>query len=382
MQVKCKLFLAWVLAISLVFFQGQTAGYAAEDYRFALALALDKLQDLDHYALDYKLVNEETGQVIFLGQVVVNEESGDLHFKSQSYEDLGGEDPGQEPERFDFYSFDNLSLAYISQGPWLDSVDFFDQEVFHGAQLAKYPELVNARVAISPNYLENISWPSDLLAILALFPNGDRLDQVDPAHLTYSQGWYQLDLERVEIPPGLFSYLPGINLRFNLESQISQRPGEDWRVQLTDWLSYNENISGFYFSRRVQQEVDWRSLNFTPGSEVDRQSFLFDERWALDSRDITDKLTQLILTFNPQEKDYRLSLTGIAEFFELNFFQYNAAKLTSASYRLDIHLVESQEPLPSFRDMEALSQAEYAYLMECLLRDREDYFHLGPTRLQ
>lgn len=330
--------------------------------------ALGDLETLEHYQINYTLTDTQTEETIAEGDFVGNQAEGDLMGR------IAYHFPKASPKQYDFefISYRNFDLAYVKLFELLDSMAFFKQPYFNLAMQEQIAELKDRYVAIESAELNRVNLQRDPFKALLMMPDLNRLSRISGANLYTINDVYLLSLERLEIPEYLFRHSTNFGLNFNLALKIEPAAQTDnhinWNVTSDQRFELSEKDNSLNFKVAVNSELSELMLPPVPeGSQRVKDNF--SRQMTLDNNVMLDKLTKVNMVYNASTQTYRMSLVGIVEQIEFNFFSDEAAGLETTEYRLDYTIKPIERELPKLDDIKKMNAAEADYILEELLNN-------------
>lgn len=330
--------------------------------------ALGDLETLEHYQINYTLTDTQTEETVAAGDFVGNQAEGDLMGR------IAYHFPKASPKQYDFefISYRDFDLAYVKLFELLDSMAFFKQPYFNLAMQEQIADLKDSYVAIESAELNRVNLQRDAFKTLLMLPDLNRLSRISGANLYTINDVYLLSLERLEIPEYLFRRSTNFGLNFNLALKIEPAAQTErhikWNVTSDQRFELSEKDNSLNFKVAVNSELSDLMLPQVPeGSQRVKDNF--SRQMTLDNNVMLDKLTKVNLVYNASTQTYRLSLVGIVEQIEFNFFSDEAAGLETTEYRLDYTIKPIERELPKLEDIKKMNAAEADYILEELLNN-------------
>lgn len=368
-------FLKTLGVLSLIFQLFNPASIKATEeisYDQAMALGFDKIKQLDDYKIEFEMMNLDTNLPLYEGVIHGKQSTGDWELEVSFFENIGTE---EEPElkTFPFHlrSYHHFYLTYTKQIEQLREWD--ELNLLSWPQNIELPLLPREDkwVKVSMNPYRDETMAANGLEKWLLIPDTERLHEISGEWVDYHQGTYQVSMERIEIPTNLFQSDGGVQLSssllidfFNDETlkKVVALVDHDFNVQ-TSKQGVHLIIESSMNLPKFLEEYAWNN------EEIEQiQSSLTDlnlnHQFEIDSRHVTNKLTHVSWQLRPRDDIYEISLTGIAEWFDLNLFdQNNTAKLQSSSLCLKMRLSPNERKIPHWTTFDSISQHELNHLI-------------------
>ncbi len=343
-------------------------------YHQVMELGFDKIQQLENFQIDFEMKDVNEDSLLYQGTFYGNQKTGDLEMQIDFFENIGTEDePELKTHPFHLYAYDYFYLVYSNQIQSLLSLGLADSPLIPEETIHQLKENQQAVTAIDSGVLTERNTPMNYLTALLMLPNLDKISEIPAEFIDYQDGRYQVSMERVEIPEGLFqqaghfkmSYLTQLKFeRLNDPERIQMGLVPEFTVQKPQ-RGVDINLGTTSNINQLMQNYDVPSTDQEQTSEIDELNYQF----RMNSRDVTEKLTKAEWTLIPRENYYQVKLTGIAEKVNLNFFDTNTAKLNSANLQLTMTLKPTDHQIPPIETLDIYSQRELIYFINQSLNE-------------
>lgn len=339
-----------------------------------------KLEALDGYKISFRFMNIDENQLLADGEIIGNSQNGDARLTYDIYEYNQDEDPVKLT--YDLISYREFGLAYINTINLLEDSGFFEQDYFAkeiGSQFAAFSEYY---VPISGSELASISLNDSLYSNLLYLPNLELINQINAENIYQLNDSTIIDMERLEIPRGLFQDAGSLSLDYylNIDINDSNHRLVDYDVVTTQRFNVSENSTGISFKTNLESRI---TDSLLAGRLNDQEDPLTDYDWLSDisTNHVTDKLTKATIHINPEMTSYSVTLTGLYEQFLLNIFSSQTADIQSFNYRLELMVTPTQEVIPSLDELQTMTMTEFSYLLESSLTKEENIDSQNLERL-
>lgn len=339
-----------------------------------------KLQALDGYKISFRFMNIDENQLLADGEIIGNSQNGDARLTYDIYEYNQDEDPVKLT--YDLISYREFGLAYINTINLLEDSGFFEQDYFAkeiGSQFAAFSEYY---VPISGSELASINLNDSLYSNLLYLPNLELINQISAENIYQLNESTIIDMERLEIPRGLFQDAGSLSLDYylNIDINDSNHRLVDYDVVTSQRFNVSENSTGISFKTNLESRI---TDSLLAGRLNDQEDSLTDYDWLSDisTNHVTDKLTKATIHINPEMTSYSVTLTGLYEQFLLNIFSSQTADIQSFNYRLELMVTPTQEVIPSLDELQTMTMTEFSYLLESSLTKEENIDSQNLERL-
>lgn len=363
---------AVLLSVAPVGVLAQEAG--VQSYHQAMSLGLDKIAELENYQIDFEMVYEDSGDPIYAGTVFGNQASGDMALAVDFYENVGSEDePMMEAYPFEMLAYDHFYLVYTNQIEWLNSLGFSDLPLVTPEATGFLEEKVEFWTPVESSLLAQRNEPVNMLKSFLMLPDSNQIDDIAAEFISYEDGVYDVSMERLEIPVGLFQEAGSFELDFAIDLSFRELIEEQtFAVDMSQNFSYQRPSRGVMIdlgtSSNIQQLIRELSEPEIPlEGELPPEPQDFNHQFTVRSRDVTEKLTKADWELIPSEDYYHVELTGIAERVNINVFGTNTSKLNAANVRLSMTLTPTDFVLPEVGTLDTVNQRELVYELQKLM---------------
>lgn len=338
-----------------------------------------QLEQLEKYRISFRFLNTDEGQVLVNGEIVGNSETGDSRWLFDIYE----YDEGDEPVKltYDLMAYREFGLAYIKTIKLLEGTDFFNQTYFNESIQSQFAAYTDYYLPISGTELEAITLNQRPLDNLLFMPSRELLSQVDPADIYQLNGNTIIDMERLEIPRGLFQQSGSLALDyfFNININETDHRYMDYDVVASQRFNVSENSKGIGFKTKLESKITDSLLS--QATAVDIRPADYEWESNISTTHVTDKLTKATITINPKESIFSVALTGLYEQFLLNIFSSQTADIQSFNYRLELTIAPTEKEVPSLAEINTMTLAEFSYLLESSLTKEDQTTTLDIKKL-
>ena len=212
-------------------------------------------------------------------------------------------------------------------------------------------------------------------------PNLEQLNEIPLESIYQINGTTIIDMERLEIPRGLFQNSGRFGLDYNLNIDINESSKRlvDYDVVTTQRFNLSENSRGLTFKTNLESQITDRLNQFNQQSI---EELPLDYKWEsnISTNHITENLTKVTISMNPETSRYSVTLTGLFEQFMLNIFSTETADIESFNYRLELTISPIEEGIPNLNELPTMTMMEFSYLMESILSGEKNKF-IGNTQL-
>lgn len=327
-----------------------------------LVSKLRKLSQLEHYRIDYMLMNNRNNKrmthIIWYGDAEENVEATFNFYNSNFYPDH---------YQLNLLGYNNFELAYTDQFAFLDSMAFFDKPHFSFDFDKHINPYLDYYLEIDTINRNNLSEP--LLEQLLLLPDLERLLQISPAKVHRIKDNYFISLERLEIPDLLMRR--NDLLRQVITSSISMNPStvdpDVFEVNLTNSIDLNVHNRGLDFELNYQSILADELLpNYYNAEEYNAINRVNSELYVKTS-DIIDKITNVRIAYNDTTGRFHITLLGITENFQLNLFTSNTANFKSYEFQIDFSIQPTDKEIVKLDDIQRMSEKEFNYILTELI---------------
>lgn len=340
---------------------------------------LKELETLDNYKISLRYMNIDANELLAEGEIIGDRRSGNARMSMDIY-DYSGEDT-QLKSTYNMLLYGEFSLAYINGLEILEDTGFFKQSYFTPSIRKQIKPYENYYIPIESNELATINLNDELFNLLLYFPNLDQIAEISTENIYQLNDSTIIDMERIEIPRGFFQNAGSFSLdyQFNLAINETDHPIFAYEVIPMQQFTVSENSQGLTFKSKFESHI---TDDLLPNQQNNYQTIPEDYLWEsnISTTHVTDKLTKVTISMNPDDVKYTATLTGLYEKFMLNIFSNKTADLESFNYRLELEITPTKEQVPAFNELKTMTTTEFSYLMEQLLTDNNSRY-LDDTKL-
>lgn len=340
----------------------------------------NQLKALDNYKLSFRFSNMDEARLLVDGEIIGSNTNGDSRWLFDIYEyDQEGK---PNKQTYDLINYREFGLAYIKTIQLLEETKFFDQVYFNENIKSQFATYSNYYVPISGSELESIVLNNSVYENLLYLPNSELINQINPENVYQLNDSIIIDMERLEIPRGLFQNSGSLNLDYYLNIDINEIEDRhvDYDVVTSQRFNVSENSNGISFRTKIESNITDSLMTIAPSIE----DAITDYEWEsqISTNHVTDKLTKATITINPETTTYSATLTGLYEQFMLNIFSNQTADIQSFNYRLELTISPTRAEVPNLGDIQTMTLAEFSYLLESSLTKSEQSSTLQIERLR
>lgn len=340
----------------------------------------NQLKALDNYKLSFRFSNMDEARLLVDGEIIGSNTNGDSRWLFDIYEyDQEGK---PNKQTYDLINYREFGLAYIKTIQLLEETKFFDQVYFNENIKSQFATYSNYYVPISGSELESIVLNNSVYENLLYLPNSELINQINPENIYQLNDSTIIDMERLEIPRGLFQNSGSLNLDYYLNIDINEIEDRhvDYDVVTSQRFNVSENSNGISFRTKIESNITDSLMTIAPSIE----DAITDYEWEsqISTNHVTDKLTKATITINPETTTYSATLTGLYEQFMLNIFSNQTADIQSFNYRLELTISPTRAEVPNLGDIQTMTLAEFSYLLESSLTKSEQSSTLQIERLR
>lgn len=360
------IFVLWVVTFNQIILVN--AESAQPDVRQAFALAMENFGQFNQYEMTFKIENKDTNQMLLKGRLLHHVEEGNL-FLDMSVYDYQSETEDEDSQSvqkvhpFRMLAYGNQQLIYLNQMEWLNSLGIFDLAPIRSSLQSEVSRYQRHWVAV------NQPQPIDASESQPLFPlieNQTILD-MQPEDVSYHNGAYHFNLERIDIPRNILNewgniqlnYIPKVTLDMNLDET-------GWLLNTEQDFSIDQHRSDIVVNLGARFDV----VDFFNPSTSSIDESIFDEQitdlnreFTFSTEDVTQKMTDINYYMHPGNQHLSVEINGIAERIALNILGYQQNQLLSSNYQLSIDIRPSTESIPPMTNIPRLTSAEFNYLL-------------------
>ncbi|MBG9982984.1 hypothetical protein HZY86_07800 [Aerococcaceae bacterium DSM 111020] len=344
-------------------------------YHQVMELGFNKIQQLENFQIDFEMMDVNQERTLYQGTFYGNQDTGNLEMKIDFFENIGtDEEPDFKTHPFHLYAYDHFYLVYNNQIQSLLSLGIADLPLITDETGQLLKENTQTMTAIGSDTLTERHTPMNYLTALLMLPNFEKINEIPAEFIDYHQGQYQVSMERVEIPEGLFQQAGNFKMGYLTQVKF-ERLNDPERIQMNvlPEFTVQKPQRGVDINLGTSSNINQLLQNYdVPSTEQDQTSEIdeLDYQFRVNSRDVTEKLTKAEWTLVPSEHYYQVKLTGIAEKVNLNFFDTNTAKLNSANLQLTMTLKPTDYQIPPVETLDTLSQKELIYFINQSLQQK------------
>ncbi|XJS10120.1 hypothetical protein ACF3NG_08235 [Aerococcaceae bacterium WGS1372] len=334
-----------------------------------LELLTNQLNRLEKYSISFRFLNTYEGQLLVDGEIIGDAKTGDSKWLFDIYEYK--QDDEVTKHTYDLVAYREFGLVYIKTIQLLEDSDFFNQLYFNEAIQNQFVAYSDYYFPISGTELEDITLNNSLLDNLLYLPNSDLMKQVDPENIYQLNNSTIVDVERLEIPRGLFQNSGSIALDyyFNIDISETNQRFMDYDVVARQRFNVSENAKGVSFKTKLESKITDSLIDQAPPAEVVPTDYEWDSN--ISTTHVTDKLTKATLMINPEMTTFSATLTGLYEQFLLNIFSNQTADIQSFNYRLELTISPTQKEIPTLAEIQTMTLTEFSYLLESSLTKKD-----------
>lgn len=339
----------------------------------------NQLQELEKYRISFRFLNTDEGQVLVNGEIIGDSETGDSRWLFDIYE--YNQDNEQTKQTYDLMAYREFGLAYIKTIKLLNDTGFFEQAYFTESIQNQFTAYTDYYLPISGTELEAITLNQSLLDNLLFMPKSELLGHINPDDVYQLNGNTIIDMERLEIPRGLFQQSGSMALDyfFNININEIDHRYMDYDVVASQRFSVSENSKGIGFKTKLESKI--ADSLMSQSTTVDITPVDYEWESNISTTHVTDKLTKATITINPKESIFSVALTGLYEQFMLNIFSNQTADIQSFNYRLELTIAPTEKEVPSLAELDTMTLVEFSYLLESSLTKEDQTTTLDIKRL-
>lgn len=328
---------------------------------------LDKIRHLANYEIEIRWTDLRTDTPLGQVNLVGDKASGDLRgIITYCFDDYY-----PQVAQLQFDTHQRYDLAYVKGLDLLDSLAFFQQPYFEQdfSQQIKKENIDD--IILEGDKLTIGKLSANALDSLTLMPNFQKLQQANSQLLRTNQQNYYLKLEGIEVPPLLFEGQQFLNLNYRLNMTLQDEKSAKQvyapiDMQWNQSLDLLEDSNFLAFNVEVYSNLTHSLLkpqNHLPSSITPSD---FNKKMSLSSKGLTDKITKVEMSLDPDAQVYAILVEGMVENVDLNIFNEDSSKLSTNHVRMEYRikpLAENKrrlQPLPASR----LTSEELEYYLE------------------
>ncbi|MGX7109190.1 hypothetical protein [Facklamia miroungae] len=330
-----------------------------------LSKSLSDLEKIEKFEVKMSWTNldqeQQMGQATFQMDAKKGNLKGNVMYNLDNY---------YPPEaHLNFISYGRHRLLYIQEFELLNSLAYFKQAHFDyrfDESVNKYNDLYTEFSDESIDTINLIEKPS---ASLIVIPNMDKLKKIDSGQISYDEGQYHLNIERMDIPSLFFDKEPFFSMSYKIDhliqapSSSTMQSFQDWENHFNHQIKINEEANDFLLGVKIESELPNRSKK----NDNHYRTPQFNKLFSLSSQGLTEKLTGFKMDYDPIKKTLKVVVEGIVEDVAFNFFSKDTAELSTKRVRLEYSFEPKEVIIPERETLKTISPAAANYLMEELL---------------
>ena len=328
---------------------------------------LDRIHQIESYEIEIRWTdlknNHRLGQVNLVGDKETGNLKGIITYCFNDYYPQVAQAEFETHQRFD--------LNYVKGLPLLQSLAFFQQPYFDQDYSKSIAEMNIDTISIDGDKLSLGNLSADTLNPLLLMPNISKLRQADSQLLRKNDQSYYLKLESLDVPPLLFEgqqYL-NFNYRLNLtlsDEKTAKQAYAPMNIQWNHTLDVSEDANFLSFNVDVSSSLAQSLLKPQANMANDINPTNFNKKMSLSSKGLTEKVTKVEMSLDPQAQVYAILVEGMVENMDLNIFNEDSSKLSTNHLRMEYRIKPQKADRPQWVPLPAtrLTADELEYYLE------------------
>lgn len=375
MKYIFKLLLTLFLAFSTM---TQTA-YATEDkihyYNYDLdpveeyEKSLTDLKKFPRFKVTYDFKNLRSDDSMTTVELYADQETGDVAGNITFLERA----TNPRTFNFSFVAYDNFSLVYVNLFDYLNSMDYFEQEIFSPNIYEALAPYKDCYVLVDSTRIINEPKEWTLSDAFMLVPDLERLQNLDRSYSFVTEDRIRLKADRLGIPENTFGNLTGFSLGADLTGDISFENG-NIRVDYKNHFVFTPNTNKTKISLHTDLKYDEEIL-YAPYLFKATDHSKFRNILEFNTSSVTDRLVTMSATIDKTNPKYKLSLRGVNERYNFSLFDEKASNIPGIQ-TFDFGIFYTYAPanfeIPEFDSINRLSQQEFNYLLQEALNLRRE----------
>ncbi|MDO4432449.1 MAG: hypothetical protein Q4B80_03920 [Aerococcaceae bacterium] len=323
----------------------------------ALWTQLSELAQLEQYEASYVLTNIRNGRPMAKLRIIGDQVTNRQHIIADFYfRDV-------EPNHYqlEMIAYQDLGLVYVKQFAFLQSMAFFEQE-----QLPE--QMADAMSAYQDYYVATQSKveidPQDWAALIHLIPDAVKFDSVNESAIYQLNDLSLAHMEKLAIPEYFFEGMDFLALDYQLDLEVVPQSETDWQVAAKGEVIFDKISNNLKMNAEVEALLNPADLDRAHLPNWLSRAKPFSREMGLDGTALTSKLKKVFMSHNEALDKYHIQLDGVVESMNLNVLGEGAASIKSYDFRLDYEIQPTTQTIPDMLELQRLSQAEFAYIIE------------------
>lgn len=324
------------------------------DEKTALVSDLERLSSVESFQTTFSLMNARSKETTYTVNVKANQETGEAMIEMNLYNRLAN------PNHYTltFYTYDHFQHIYVNVVEWLNSMAYFQQAYFPANLHEEMENYEHYFISIDSDELHINEQILDFVSSFLLLANSDKLQTIDNNTVYQLENFYFVSLSRTQIPEMLFRDI--LSLAFHYVSKMTY---EDEKYYFQHELLLDMPMTGLAYNVELDNQLTHPLESTLFGLNAQRVLPDMNKSFSIATDMVTDKLTDVTLSYHSESLRYKLQLNGITENFNLNLFNSQSANFRSYEFQINYEFTPLEWTMPELLSLNRLSVAEFNYLL-------------------